>query len=181
MSPTGHSLVPVVSVVHFEVGPHTSISIEQFLRSLKRDRKGFPSNRWARKRRRLNQREPESQAQPSLGESLIPALVDDAPVESGPTELDIEVPSESRGPDFDEDIEGAKKNWASRSTSRQTRVRNVYKGKHKNITPAVSTSDLTPAASLPSDRQSNILKEPLHGTFFDSYSTGIAYCPVLKC
>lgn len=155
MSTANFPRYPVVSVVHFDVGPNRSISIEDFLRSLKRVPNRFSSNCRAQKGWRLNAGEQRLQAQPTLGESLLPALDDYTPTDCLAQLLDAEAPPECGECSVNEAVKLTKEVQPLRSISQRPRVRKVYTRKHKCVAPAVFASELRPPASLRSGHENN--------------------------
>lgn len=143
---------PMVSVVHFDVGPDRTVSIEQFLRSLKRDPNSLAQRRETRKRCRLNPGGQQLLAQSTLGATLRPALVDDIPTNS-PTH---ELRAEAR-------LEHGERGAVEEPTLPHHRVRKVYKGKQKNVTTAIYACGLPPPASLRSDHESDFVQVPPEG------------------
>lgn len=155
LSPSGGS------VVHFDVGPDRSISIEQFLCSIKRDPSSFSSNRRAQKRQR-SEFSSESQliSRAGLEETLLPALGDETPIDFSAQKADAEAQLEYHISDPKKDVQSRLKVRFSPSTGQNTRVRKVYKRKHKDLTSALIASELKPPASLQSPHK----EDPLRGT-----------------
>ncbi|KAI4096839.1 MAG: hypothetical protein LQ344_000639 [Seirophora lacunosa] len=144
MSPASFSRNPVITVVHFDVAHNRSVSIEQFLRSLKRDPHYFSSAREGQKRRRLNQSERRLQPPLSLSETTLPALDDDNSTEDLAPQSEERESSERHGHRTGDENIGSRKNaqlpWAANQCSR---VKRVYRGKQKNITLAIPVSNET--------------------------------------
>ncbi len=150
---TGASRRPTVSVIHFDVGPNRGLSIEQFLRSLKRDSNSLAHRREAQKRRRLNSGGQHLVAQITEGDISDAKLDHNTPTNN---------PSHSNGSEVR--IERDKHGVFERPTIPRPQVRNVYKGKQKNVAVAKSSSDLSLPASFQSDHDSDLVQALLEGT-----------------
>ncbi|KAL8931007.1 MAG: hypothetical protein Q9208_000109 [Pyrenodesmia sp. 3 TL-2023] len=149
MFSNGVSGRPVVSVLHFNVGPDRTVGIEQFLRSLKRDPNSLAHRRETQKRRRLNPGGQQLLVQPTLGATLRTTLADDVPIDHPTDELTAQA-----------HLERDEHGTVEEPTLPRHRVRKVYKGKQKNVTTAISASGLSPPESLQSDHESDLDQVP---------------------
>ncbi|KAL9011332.1 MAG: hypothetical protein Q9173_003813 [Seirophora scorigena] len=157
MFPASFSRNPVVTIVHFDAAPNRSVSIEQFLRSLKRDPDYFSSANEGQKRRRLNRSEQRLQPWLSLSETTLPALEDDDPTEDLAPQTDRRESSERHGDcTGDEDIRSRKNAQLPWAAHQFSKVKKVYRGEQKNITLAISASNET-APPLHNDGERDFL------------------------
>lgn len=145
---------PNVSVVHHEVGPDRSVSIEQFLRSLKRDPSKFSSSRRAQKpRRSYSSGDQQQLAPPHAPETSIPVLDDDESAAWLAQDSTAEAPHERHQYGTNPAIESRIKVQSPEYTRVRPRVKKVYGRKHKNQIPAILPADLIPRTSLRSNRE----------------------------
>lgn len=121
MVPESRPLLPVVSVTHYKVGNDRSISVQEFLRGLKRDRKSLR----ARKRQR---RSPPAQPRPPqqypLGKTSAPMLSNDALM----NDLPQGVPRGTH-PNKDRNVESVLEGQSHPLTTEFPTVRRTYKGR----------------------------------------------------
>lgn len=149
MPPHSRYCLPEIRVVHFGSGPDQSISIEEFLRSIKRDRGSYSPNRRAPKRRQSDSTTKQlSQSRGNNAETSLPVLDDQTPVDLDAQQAHAEAPIESHNSGQDHDLHSALEKRYPQSASQRTKVKKVYRRKHKYLVSPLFTSDLTPPASV---------------------------------
>ncbi|KAI4205688.1 MAG: hypothetical protein LQ350_000185 [Teloschistes chrysophthalmus] len=120
--------LPVVSVVHYNVGEDRSISVQDFLRSLKRDRNSRSSLLNARKR----QRPTSSVGPPRVQETwsnviALPAVDNDLPLHNRYQESDEEIIPIGLGATANSALDEEPNYRSSRTSTTTIKVRKTYK------------------------------------------------------
>ncbi|KAL8777349.1 MAG: hypothetical protein Q9194_002602 [Teloschistes cf. exilis] len=127
MPTASHAELPVVSVIHFKVGEDRSISVQDFVRSLKRDRNSRPTLLNAQKRQRRSPPLGPHRGQESWSNVIaLPTVDNGLSLHHGYQEFDEEIIPIGLGAIADSALDEEPDHRSSRTSTATIKVRKTY-------------------------------------------------------